>query len=590
MIINRIVILTTILLLPALIMSLARYFTTGWVNVYLFHIILYCLILLTAIYRKRIKTSYKIVFITFIYFAIANVGLLTWSLGGAYFYIILAIAILTILTKRKTTLILTAIFLGIYSVIAYGFISGYLSPSFDLNVLSRMSSHWISQFISLFSLCIIFIYGFGDIYKELISTLESEKVLEKKYRTLFERANDAITLLKDGVFFDCNDKACELFMYSKEELIGKSVKELSPEYQIDNQKSEAKALTLVKLTLEGYPQQFEWQHKRANGEVFDVSISLNRIELQDEVYVQGILHDITEKKKTEAELTNYRNHLEKLVNQRTLELEATTKKWKLTSEDLTNKNEIIEKQNTELQLTLKHLKETQAQLLQVEKMASLGTLTAGVAHEINNPLNYLMGSYVGLSNYFEEHGSKEKEKTDVLINSINVGINRISGIVQGLEQFSLNNEGMDEDCDVHSIIDNCLVMLHNKLDYNTEIIKDFSKKQVIIEGNIGKLHQVFFNIISNAIQAIAEDGKIVVKTKTADENIMIEIIDNGIGIDEKYLKQLTDPFFTTKSPGEGTGLGLSISYSIIKEHSGTLEFKSEPKKGTNVIVTLPLKR
>ena len=130
-------------------------------------------------------------------------------------------------------------------------------------------------------------------------------------------------------------------------------------------------------------------------------------------------------------------------------------------------------------------------------MASLGILTSGVAHEINNPLNYLMGAQFGLAKYFEKHETSDKEQTDFLLSSIKTGVERISNIVKGLNQFSRNNERLDESCDLHSILDNCFVMLQSQTINKIAIIKKYSKELFSISGNSGKLHQVFLNILNN---------------------------------------------------------------------------------------------
>ncbi len=274
-------------------------------------------------------------------------------------------------------------------------------------------------------------------------------------------------------------------------------------------------------------------------------------------------------------------NLESIVKTRTADLE-------MANEELITKNEIINNKNIEINIALNELKETQSQLLQKEKMASLGILTAGVAHEINNPLNYIMGAYIGLGTYFEDHGSKEQEKTELLLNSINIGVERIADIVQGLNQFSRNNECMDEPCDIHTILDNCFAILNNRIKYKAIVERDYTQHPIVIKGNVGKMHEVFLNIITNAIQAIGEKGKITATTSIEGNKAKILITDDGIGIEKDNLSLITDPFFTTNPPGEGTGLGLSITYSIIKEHKGSIEFESELKKGTTVRITLPI--
>lgn len=295
-----------------------------------------------------------------------------------------------------------------------------------------------------------------------------------------------------------------------------------------------------------------------------------------------LLEKINQLEEAKLRLAEYQNLLEITVKERTEELQTS-------NEELYYKNETILQNNVELTQTLHNLKETQLKLVQVEKMASLGTLTAGVAHEINNPLNFLMGAQNGLVNYFNEHGSANKEMTDFLLNSILMGIERISGIVKGLTHFSRSNEQLDEDCDIHQIIDNCLIMLHNKIKYKAEIEKDYFNAPILIKGNVGKLHQAFLNVLDNAIQAIEEKGIIKIQTLIEANIAQITIEDNGIGLEKKYLSKVTDPFFTTKDPGKGTGLGLSITYSIIKAHKGNLKFQSEINKGMQVVLTLPIK-
>jgi len=262
----------------------------------------------------------------------------------------------------------------------------------------------------------------------------------------------------------------------------------------------------------------------------------------------------------QKELLKYRTELEKEVKDRTIELEESLSK----------------------------LKNTQVQLVQSEKMASLGILTAGVAHEINNPLNYILGSYSGLEKYFKEHCINEEQVLN-LLKYMKTGIDRAADIVKGLNQFSQCQERLDEVGDVHSIIDNCLVILNNQLQDRIEIENNYSEKSLQIIGNIGELHQLFLNILTNAINAIVENGSINIITKKIQRTVSIEISDTGCGINKENLPKVLDPFFTTKEPGEGTGLGLSIAYAIIKEHKGKLEFLSEKNKGTTVKILLPLK-
>lgn len=310
--------------------------------------------------------------------------------------------------------------------------------------------------------------------------------------------------------------------------------------------------------------------------------------ISDSLYV--FANQLSEKAYQNFQLKMHQEYLELLVNEKTNELATANRELLLINKELHNKNKIIEEQNSELLQTLKDLKETQMQLVQADKMASLGILTAGVAHEINNPLNFISSAYYGLENYFDDFGSKNSEITSVLIDSMKLGIERISIIINGLNQFSRDNGKYDEECYVHSILDNCLTILHNQIKNKVDVKKYYSENEPVIIGNVGKLHQVFINIITNSVQAITETGEIEIRTFVDGNYFRIDISDNGKGIKEEYLKRIAEPFFTTKAPGEGTGLGLSISYAIIKEHRGAMKFESEENKGTIVKINLPIQK
>lgn len=307
------------------------------------------------------------------------------------------------------------------------------------------------------------------------------------------------------------------------------------------------------------------------------------------VFMLGV---ILEERHQREQNEQYQNELEealKIQREASDELAIVNEELKATNEELSEKNVIIEQKNNELHTTINHLKATQSQLLQAEKMASLGTLTAGVSHEINNPLQYLSGTYYALESFFEKHGSNDKKTTSFLLSSIDTAINRISSIVKGLNQFSRDNATFDEDCDIHSIIDNCLTILHNQTKNIAEIQKKYCTDKIIVKGNVGKLHQVFTNILTNSIQAINKKGEIKISTVTKENKCIIDVSDNGCGISKENITKITEPFFTTKQPGKGTGLGLSITYTIIEEHKGNIQFESKENQGTRITITLPYK-
>ena len=303
--------------------------------------------------------------------------------------------------------------------------------------------------------------------------------------------------------------------------------------------------------------------------------------------------------------------LEDKVRERTIQLEEH-------KEELEAQKEELHQQKEELQQTLDYLKEMQNQLVQSEKLASIGQLTAGIAHEINNPVNYISAGIDSLSVNLKEikqvlemyddispSNVEEKLKAitdakseldyyqalkeiDGLITSIKSGSDRTTEIVKGLRTFSRMEEGELKEADIHEGIDLTLVMLHNKYKHHIEVVKDYGSIP-FITCYPGKLNQVFMNIISNSIDAIEEKGTITIKTyiDSGNDMICISIKDTGKGMSEQDKAKIFDPFFTTKEIGKGTGLGLSVSHGIVEQHQGTIEVRSAVGEGTEFIVSLP---
>ncbi len=251
-----------------------------------------------------------------------------------------------------------------------------------------------------------------------------------------------------------------------------------------------------------------------------------------------------------------------------------------------HKNE-IEDSKKELETTLIKLIETQSQLVKSEKMASIGILTAGVAHEINNPLNYIQGGGYGIECYIKENRNDSTELIS-MVEIIKTGTKKISKIVQSLNYFSRTSKFLNENCNIHIIIDDCLEMLKKQIKNRIEIKKQYFDNNYSYIGNKVTLHQALLNILTNAVQSINKKGIISINTFPENIDFIIKISDTGYGIEEENIKKISDPFFTTKEPGKGTGLGLSIAYYIIKEHNGFILFDSEINKGTTVTIKLPI--
>jgi PAS domain S-box-containing protein len=309
-------------------------------------------------------------------------------------------------------------------------------------------------------------------------------------------------------------------------------------------------------------------------------MSIKPILIDDEPHSILTTVDITDRKILEDKLLEYNQRLEDLVKERTEELATANSDLKETNIELNNQRERLE-------LTLKKLEEAQSQLIETEKMASLGILTAGVAHEINNPLNYIFNGSVAIENYIKDKFPAQSEELKPLFEAINTGIDRTAEIVKSLNKYSRKEEKAFRSCNIHEIIDNCLTMLFNQYKNRIEIERDYTDQLPLIMGREGKLHQVFLNIITNAVQAIEDKGTITIKTLVINNKLEIHISDTGTGITSENLKNIFDPFFTTKDPGKGTGLGLSITQKIIQEHNGTILCKSKVNKGSEFIINFP---
>jgi len=275
--------------------------------------------------------------------------------------------------------------------------------------------------------------------------------------------------------------------------------------------------------------------------------------------------------------------------------------------ELEETNAILDSKNQDLQKLYDELKNTQAQLIHSEKMASLGQLVAGISHELNNPIGFIYANVKQLKSYTEKienftnsldpkstHSEKVK---DINIDSIlpdlkNLiddtihGSQMVKNLVDNLRKFSHLDQAQWKEVDIHQGIESSLMILNPEIKHRITVKKDF-KANRWIECNPGQINQVFLNLLSNAAQAIEGEGTITIETEEDKYNLYIRISDTGTGIPSKILGKIFDPFFTTKEVGKGTGLGLSISYSIIKNHNGSIDVESEVDSGTTFTLTLP---
>lgn len=339
-------------------------------------------------------------------------------------------------------------------------------------------------------------------------------------------------------------------------------------------------------------------------EVVLLSLALaDRINILKKEKVQSQADALRISKESEEMVKLQNVQLEQKVSERTLDLETS---------------------NKQLSVTLHNLQETQSQLVDAEKMASLGQLTAGIAHEINNPINFVIANikplrydvkdildvldkYDGISSKEDFESDKVeievfKKEVDIeyvkneinqLLDGIQDGANRTAEIVGGLKNFSRLDESNLKYVDINEGIESTLVILRSTIPENVQINKvlgDLPK----VECLPGKINQVFMNIINNALQALSKkhnetDLFLNIKSWHEGDFVYISFEDNGLGIAEENKKRIFEPFFTTKEVGEGTGLGLSITFKIVEKHKGQIKVNSEINKGAKFTIKLPVK-
>jgi len=392
---------------------------------------------------------------------------------------------------------------------------------------------------------------------------------------------------------------------------------------------------IVKKVFEdGRVHEFETQIMGADGKqhIFwgTASVAARRKDGRPGMVVE-FLRDITERKKADEELKRYQGQLENMVEERTAELTATNEEFQQEIAERRQMEEELLRIKMNLEEANHHLKQNQAQLVQSEKMASIGQLAAGVAHEINNPVGFinsnlttldeyrrdlttLINNYMeleqladrdpALSNNHDLAGALEairnsKEKMDIdfvlgdfdkVIAESKEGMDRIKKIVQDLKDFSHVDQAELNWADFNKGMESTLNIVWNELKYKAKVTKEY--------GDIPEVYcypqqvnQVFMNLLVNAAHAIEDKGEIKISTAHldgAEPMVEVRISDTGKGIPPENLSRIFDPFFTTKPVGKGTGLGLSMVYSIVKKHDGEIKVESEVGKGTTFVIRLPV--
>ena len=477
--------------------------------------------------------------------------------------------------------------------------------------------------------------------EDITQRKRAEKALkesEERLRLVIEGVKDyAIFMLdKNGYVASWNTGAERILGYDAQEIIGKSFELFFPPDEI----TQAWPFQGLKIAISVGRFEVEGWRLRKDGSQFWANVITTA--LYDENHnLQGfckVTRDITERKQAQEALQRSNEELEQRVQQRTLQLEEAIKLLKneiidrkQAENNLRRSQRELEQQKNQLEHTLKELQETQAQLIHTEKMSTLGQLVAGVAHEINNPVNCVCGNLVHVGHYTEDllnlielyqkyYPAPDREIQELFeeidlefliedlpkaMSSMRVGADRIREIVRSLRNFSRKDDSQMILANLHEGIEGTLLILQTRFKARgnypeIQVIKEYGNLP-LVNCYAGKLNQVFMNLISNAIDALDEYNEtrtseeikanpcqIRIKTEADENRVIIRISDNGPGMTDEVRQRLFDSFFTTKPAGKGTGLGLSISYRFVEEHQGKLSCISSPGKGAEFIIEIPI--
>ena len=400
---------------------------------------------------------------------------------------------------------------------------------------------------------------FADI-RERKRAQQALRESEANYRTIFDAANDATFVFdpENGAMLDVNLKMCEMYGYSREQVLRLNVEALSagePHYTYND------VLKKIWKTRYDKSHMFEWLAKDSSGRLFWIEVNMKGAVIGGEYRVLAVCRDIAERKAAEE------------------------------------KN-----------------RKMQERLRQVDKMAAIGTLASGIAHEINNPNNFIQANARFMSDiwpeisrilcqYAEDNGefylgklrfSEAASYLPKMLTGLVEGSRRINGIVTGLKDFARQEKTLlDQTVDINRVIEAALSMLHNEIRKHTDKFQCILAENLPpVTGSFQQLEQVIVNLTLNALQALTCRGEGVSLATSYVQSIgevVVKVRDEGVGMPDEVRQAIFDPFYTTRLDSGGTGLGLSICFSIVKEHGGIIECESEPGRGSTFFVRLPVR-
>jgi PAS domain S-box-containing protein len=444
------------------------------------------------------------------------------------------------------------------------------------------------------------------LYTSTKKALEQKQLAEAKYRGIFENALEGIfQTTPAGRFISCNRAAADILGYDSPEQV---IENIHAQKLYVNPQCRQELLGILQSGAD--VKNFETEFYRKDGS--RLWVLLNAHPFLDQqgnfLYLEGIMQDITERKRSEAAIKKLNEELEQRVMERTSALETA--------------NYGLRKVSVELESAYSHLKSTQSRMLHQEKMASVGQLAAGVAHEINTPMGFIISNLNSLKKYSDKmiafidlqseavekltgcadserivedlQAQKKSWKLSYILEDLGHligesldGAERVNKIVQEMKVFSCLDESELKTADINEGLESTVQIVWSQLKSEAKLNKRYGAIPLTV-CNMAQLNQVFMNLLVNAAQALEHGGEVTIETTADTEHIQVVIADSGVGIATDRLGRIFEPFYTTKEVGKGTGLGLSIAYDIVKKHNGEIKVTSELGKGTTFTVVIPI--
>lgn len=405
---------------------------------------------------------------------------------------------------------------------------------------------------------------------QLMENLSRIRESEERFRTIFDNSAVAIMFADTNeILVAWNPLTEELLGLDGKELSNKPVAELYPPEEWQRIRSQ-------RMRQFGSKHNMEVKIRKKSGEVIDVDLSVSV--LRDPAGIVtgtiGIMKDISERKKAEVDLLRSREQLE------------------LANRELGENTKVLKEMILERDKTNRQLRETQRQIIQIEKMATIGTLAAGFAHEIKNPLAIILQGMEKIEKHFL---SQRDEARVQYLKIIKDAAQRANNVVVSILQYSRGAEVEIKPVNVYDAIDAAIeLILATATKQRVLIQKHYHRVAHLVSGNAVMLEQVFFDLFNNAVDAMPDGGEIDVtvdfvpnREEDKEGDFVIKVKDTGIGIETSQLTKIFDPFYTTKEVGKGTGLGLSTVFLIINKHEGHIAVESQKGRGTTFTITLP---